>query len=153
MKKNVYILIILLLVLAAIIGFPFCFFEWNELLLNDKALLATYLVVKVVFFLLLLLACVWSLIKRRAKGNILQLIVVSALFQVVPLLVRASVFLPSFRLGLALIISIISAIAFIGYLGLLFFAESKQKEGERKNKGSEIEVVIQSECESRNRRE
>lgn len=111
-----------------------------------------YIVAKIVFALLFILAWVWSLIKQRMKGNVLQLIMVSTFFQITPLFVRLFVYIPSFQLGFSLIVIIISLIAFIGYLALLFVADSKQIKDKKKFEGSEIEVVSESKCELRNKK-
>ena len=144
MKKNFYLLIIYALALILIIALPFAFTDWNPVLVHNKQILAMYIIAKVIFGGLFILIAVWSLLGKHARGSIYQLSLVSAFFQIVPLLVRVAVFLPSFRLGYSIIVLIISLMMYVGYLGLLFISDKKQVSSVNKYVGKEIPVVEES---------
>ena len=140
MKKNTLLTSIYTLILILIIGVPFAFGEWNQSLIADEQVLVMYIIAKVIFGLLFILTCLCLLLAKHARGIVYQASIIIAFFQIVPLVIRLAVFLPSFKLGFSLIILIISLIIYIGYFGLLIISDKKQLASLNKYKGKEIDI-------------
>ena len=151
MKKNLYLIIVDILIIGLAVGLPFAFMSWNNMLVANNAVLVLYIISKVVFGLILLCSLVWTIVKIRARGHVYMLMCASIIVQAAPLLIRTSVYVNGFVLGFAILMLALFLIAYVGFAGLVLSSNKKQVRSDIIYQGKEIAVVDEETAEKRNK--
>ena len=107
---------------------------------ENSTLLWMYIASKIIFASIFILIFIWSVQPKHARGNVFQSLIISSIFQLAPLIIRTAVFLPSFQIGLSIIILIVLLIFFVGYVFALFVSDKKQLNSMKQYAGNEIKV-------------
>ncbi len=136
MKKNLYFLIISLLVLALIIIVP-CFMNNNIFTNLEKSLL--YFIPKIIWGLLFAGVVLYLFFKPFGKGLASTLYGITLLYQLLPLLVRIIIKQKNATV-LVIILLIVSLIIYFALFAGITSMSKKMLESEEKYKGHSLDI-------------
>ncbi len=148
MKKNIFFLLPNLIALGVIIGLPFCFN--NKSLLADNDVLVPYLIAKILFGVVLVAFVLMVFFLPKARGNALMLLVPTYVMQLVAPLLRISLLFSGFRLGFNIIVLAVTSIAYVVFIGAVFYQDKAMLVSDKKFEGKTIEVLSEEEAEAKN---
>jgi hypothetical protein len=140
MKKNFVSLIAYALILGLIIGLPFAFTKWNAELMENNAILITYIIMKCVAGLLFIAFVVYGFIKQMARGMYFYTALSTILLQFVPLLVRLGLLVGDFATIYSILITVVPMIAYVVFIGAVFRTNKVHLASDEKYEGNTIEI-------------
>lgn len=154
MKRNLFFICILVVLLAVIVGLPFAFGDWNQSLKEAQVPFIFYIVSKVLFGLAFIGVAVWAVIKERARGMIYINLVAALLVQLVPLFIRFSIhFKAPGQVIYCILMLAFFLIGYIAMLGLVTTSNKRQTEADARFEGTSIEVKDEKTSENQHKGE
>ena len=154
MKKNPFFLIISVIAIGLVIGLSFVFIDGdmsNEILSHCDEVFIPYLIAKIFFGLALLGVTAWLLLTEKARGHGYALLVSTYGVQFVPLFLRLGLLMAKNGvskggyLTYELILLALAAIAYIGFIALVYYQDKKMVASDHKYEGKTIAVVSEEE--------
>ena len=154
MKKNPFFLIISLIALGLVIGLSFIFLDGdlsNDVLTHVDEVFIPYLIAKIFFGLALVGVTAWIFLSEKARGHGYALLIATYSVQFIPLLLRLALLMAKNGvskggyLAYEIILLGLSAIAYIGFIGLVYYQDKKMVASDHKYEGKTIAVVSEEE--------
>lgn len=141
MKKNLFFIIVAFVSFALIVGLPFAFTEWNDLLVHNQTILVMYIISKCLFGLYFLAASIWSCVDQRARSMVFIIMGSAAISQACPVLIRTGLYLPNnWQIIYPILVLFVFVVVMVVMIGLVFHSNKKQVVSDSKYQGNEIDI-------------
>ena len=154
MKKNPFFLIVSVIAIGLVIGLSFVFIDGdmsNDILSHVDEVFIPYLIAKIFFGLALVGVTAWVLLTEKARGSAYALLGVTYAVQFIPLFIRLALLMAKNGvskggyLTYEIILLGLAAIAYIAFLGGVYYQDKKMVASDHKYEGKTIAVVSEEE--------
>ena len=127
--------------LGLIAGLPFAFVDWNQALMSMPSVLIPYIIGKVLFGLCFLGVVGIVFFQKNARGHSYFFLSSVLVLNLIPLALRAGVYMGSGALLFEILMLVLPSIAYVVFNGMVCFTNKKQLEADKKYEGKTIDVV------------